>query len=101
MDDELIAAHGELGALMPYLHLPVQSGPTIFRQMNQRTPPTTICGSLIACARRSRTQPLSSDFIVGFERGQADFDATMALIDASASLGVRSNGSPRHAGAEA
>ena len=45
MDDDLIAAHGELEQLMPYLHLPVQSGSdAMLEAMNRGTPPTTIAG---------------------------------------------------------
>jgi tRNA-2-methylthio-N6-dimethylallyladenosine synthase len=45
MDDALIAAHGEVEALMPYLHLPVQSGSDrMLRAMNRGHTADTICG---------------------------------------------------------
>jgi tRNA-2-methylthio-N6-dimethylallyladenosine synthase len=45
MDDDLIAAHGDEPKLMPYLHLPVQSGSDrILKAMNRVTPPRIICG---------------------------------------------------------
>jgi tRNA-2-methylthio-N6-dimethylallyladenosine synthase len=45
MTDDLIAAHGEVDKLMPYLHLPVQSGSDrILKRMNRSTPPRATCG---------------------------------------------------------
>jgi len=82
MDDALIAAHGEVSALMPYLHLPVQSGSDrILRAMNRGHTAESYL-RLIERVRAARPDiALSGDFIVGFpgER-EADFAATLALI---------------------
>ncbi|MDO8837491.1 MAG: tRNA (N6-isopentenyl adenosine(37)-C2)-methylthiotransferase MiaB [Parvibaculum sp.] len=84
MDDELILAHAEVPALMPYLHLPVQSGSDrILAAMNRRH---TAADYLRLIERIRTAQPdiaLSSDFIVGFPgETEADFEATLALIAA-------------------
>ncbi|MFO1012924.1 MAG: tRNA (N6-isopentenyl adenosine(37)-C2)-methylthiotransferase MiaB [Caulobacteraceae bacterium] len=82
MDDALIAAHGELPELMPYLHLPVQSGSDrILKAMNRAHTAESYL-RLIEKIRAARPDiALSCDFIVGFpgER-DADFEATMSLI---------------------
>jgi len=82
MDDALIAAHGELDALMPYLHLPVQSGSDrILKAMNRGHGAETYL-RLIEKIRAARPDiAISGDFIVGFpgER-EADFEATLALV---------------------
>ncbi len=84
MDDDLIAAHGDLPQLMPYLHLPVQSGSDrILKAMNRKhTADQYLC--LIDRFRAVRPDILlSSDFIVGFPgESDADFQATMDLIRA-------------------
>jgi len=82
MDDALIAAHGEVEALMPYLHLPVQSGSDrILKAMNRgHTAEHYI--RLIEKIRAARPDiALSCDFIVGFpgER-DSDFEATLDLV---------------------
>ena len=83
VDDELIAAHRDVPELMPFLHLPVQSGADrILRAMNRRH--TADVYRRIADRLRS-AQPdlaLSSDFIVGFpgER-EEDFRATLNLVE--------------------
>ena len=82
MDDELIAAHGDLAPLAPYLHLPVQSGSDrILKAMNRRHDVATYL-DIIAKARRARPDmAFSSDFIVGFPgETEADFEATLALV---------------------
>jgi tRNA-2-methylthio-N6-dimethylallyladenosine synthase len=84
MHDELIAAHRELPQLMPYLHLPVQSGSDrILTAMNRRH---TSADYLRLVERLRAAQPalaLSSDFIVGFPgETDADFEATLALVEA-------------------
>src|SRR3546814_6183590 len=65
MDDELIAAHGEVAALMPYLHLPVQSGSDrILAAMNRQHRADTYL-ALIDRLRAARPDlALSSDFLV-------------------------------------
>jgi len=81
MDDELIVAHGEVPALMPYLHLPVQSGSDrILAAMNRRHRADDYL-ALIERLRGARPDlALSSDFIVGFPgESDADFAATLAL----------------------
>ena len=81
MTDDLIAAHSEVPALAPYLHLPVQSGSDrILRAMNRGHDAETYL-KLIERVRAARPDiALSGDFIVGFpgER-EADFEATLAL----------------------
>ncbi|MBB3066548.1 tRNA (N6-isopentenyl adenosine(37)-C2)-methylthiotransferase MiaB [Limibacillus halophilus] len=82
MDDELIEAHRDLDALMPFLHLPVQSGSDrILDAMNRRH---TAEDYLRIIDRLRGARPdiaLSSDFIVGFpgERDQ-DFADTLKLV---------------------
>jgi len=84
MDDDLIAAHGDLPKLMPYLHLPVQSGSDrVLKAMNRKH---TAAQYLALVARIRRARPdilLSSDFIVGFPgETDQDFEDTLALIRA-------------------
>ena len=84
MDAALIAAHGHNGKLMPYLHLPVQSGSDpILKAMNRRHTRAQYL-DLVAAFRNTRADlALSSDFIVGFPgETNADFDATMDLVAA-------------------
>jgi tRNA-2-methylthio-N6-dimethylallyladenosine synthase len=82
MDDALIAAHAEVEALMPYLHLPVQSGSNkVLRAMNRGH----TAQSYLALVERIRVArpdlALSGDFIVGFPgETEADFEATLALV---------------------
>ncbi|MEQ8250475.1 MAG: tRNA (N6-isopentenyl adenosine(37)-C2)-methylthiotransferase MiaB [Oceanibaculum nanhaiense] len=82
MDDDLIAAHGEVPALMPYLHLPVQSGSDrILEAMNRKHKAEDYL-RIVEKLRAARPDlALSSDFIVGFpgER-DADFEATLQLV---------------------
>ena len=84
MDSALIAAHGHNDKLMPYLHLPVQSGSDpILKAMNRRHTRAQYL-DLVAAFRYARADlALSSDFIVGFPgETDADFDATMDLVAA-------------------
>jgi tRNA-2-methylthio-N6-dimethylallyladenosine synthase len=82
VDDALIRAHGDLPQLMPFLHLPVQSGSDrILEAMNRKH---TAAHYLTLIERFRAARPdmaFSSDFIVGFpgERDE-DFQATMALV---------------------
>jgi len=83
MDDDLIEAHGAVPQLMPYLHLPVQSGSDrILESMNRRHGRDLFLG-LVDRLRSVRADlALSSDFIVGFPgESDADFDDTMRLVD--------------------
>ena len=84
MDDALIAAHADLEALMPYLHLPVQAGSDrILRAMN-RGHDAKIYLALVDRIRNARPDlALSGDFIVGFPgETEADFQATLDLVEA-------------------
>jgi tRNA-2-methylthio-N6-dimethylallyladenosine synthase len=84
MDDDLIAAHGEVPALMPYLHLPVQSGSDrVLAEMNRRYSAQDYL-RVVEKLRRARPDiALASDFIVGFPgETDADFEATLALVRA-------------------
>jgi tRNA-2-methylthio-N6-dimethylallyladenosine synthase len=82
MSDDLIAAHGEVPQLMPFLHLPVQSGSDrILAAMNRRHAAADYI-DLIARVREARPDiALSSDFIAGFP-GETDRDVedTIELI---------------------
>jgi tRNA-2-methylthio-N6-dimethylallyladenosine synthase len=83
MDEDLIAAHGELPALMPYLHLPVQAGSDqVLRAMNRRHSRDDYL-RLIDRVRAARADiALASDFIVGFPgESDADFGDTLRLVD--------------------
>ncbi|WP_333712368.1 tRNA (N6-isopentenyl adenosine(37)-C2)-methylthiotransferase MiaB [Yoonia sp.] len=82
MDDALIAAHGTCDKLMPYLHLPVQSGSDrILKAMNRKHTAESYI-RLIERIRAARPDLLlSGDFIVGFPgETEDDFDETLALI---------------------
>ncbi|TCO72084.1 tRNA (N6-isopentenyl adenosine(37)-C2)-methylthiotransferase MiaB [Rhodovulum euryhalinum] len=82
MEDDLIAAHGDCPELMPYLHLPVQSGSDrILKAMNRKHTAEDYL-ALIGRIRAARPDILiSGDFIVGFPgETDADFEATMALV---------------------
>ncbi|HTT99395.1 MAG TPA: tRNA (N6-isopentenyl adenosine(37)-C2)-methylthiotransferase MiaB [Rhizomicrobium sp.] len=82
MSDDLIAAHGEIEGLMPYLHLPVQSGSdTILDAMNRQHTADDY-RRIVDRIRAARNDiALSSDFIVGFPgESDKDFEDTMTLI---------------------
>jgi tRNA-2-methylthio-N6-dimethylallyladenosine synthase len=82
MDDDLIAAHGDVEKLMPYLHLPVQSGSDrILKRMNRSHTAESYL-KLLDRIRAVRPDILmSGDFIVGFpEETDEDFEATMELV---------------------
>ena len=82
MTPDLIEAHGQCKKLMPYLHLPVQSGSNkILKRMN-RSHDAESYVSLISKIRDARPDILiSGDFIVGFpEETEKDFNDTMSLI---------------------
>ncbi len=84
MDDALIAAHGAEAKLMPYLHLPVQSGADrVLKAMNRKHTAEQYL-RLIERIRAARPDiVLSSDFIVGFPgETEAEFEATMDLVRA-------------------
>lgn len=84
MQDDLIEAHRDCPKLMPYLHLPVQSGSDrILKRMNRSHTADSYL-RLIERIRAGRPDILlSGDFIVGFpEETEADFQATLDLIEA-------------------
>jgi tRNA-2-methylthio-N6-dimethylallyladenosine synthase len=83
MDDDLIAAHRELPALMPYVHLPVQSGSDRILAAMKRGYTALEFKQKIRKLRAVRPDIcISSDFIVGFPgESDADFDKTMKLIE--------------------
>ena len=82
MSDDLIAAHGELDALMPYLHLPVQAGSNrVLRAMNRKHTAESYV-ELIGKIRAARPDiAISGDFIVGFPgETERDFEDTLKLV---------------------
>ena len=82
MGDDLIAAHGEIDKLMPYLHLPVQSGSDRILAAMNRQHTREEYFALVARIRKARPDiALSSDFIVGFPgETDNDFEDTLALV---------------------
>jgi len=84
MDDELIAAHRDLPELMPYLHLPVQSGSDRMLEVMNRGHRAEDYLRLIERIRAAQPAlALSCDFIVGFPgETDADFEATLDLVRA-------------------
>jgi tRNA-2-methylthio-N6-dimethylallyladenosine synthase len=82
MDAELIAAHAELPMLMPFLHLPVQSGSDRMLAAMNRGHTVAEFRAVVDRLRVARPELiLSSDFIVGHPgETAADFEATMALV---------------------
>ena len=83
MDEDIIAAHGDTPKLMPYLHLPVQSGSDrVLKAMNR----SHTAESYLELLERFRTArpdlALSGDFIVGFPgETDAEFEETLRLVD--------------------
>jgi tRNA-2-methylthio-N6-dimethylallyladenosine synthase len=84
VDDALVAAHGEEAKLMPYLHLPVQSGADRILAAMNRGHDAAHFLRVVDRLRRARADlALSSDFIVGFPgETDADFEATLDLVRA-------------------
>jgi tRNA-2-methylthio-N6-dimethylallyladenosine synthase len=83
MTDALIAAHGDVETLMPFLHLPVQAGSDrILKAMNRSH---TAASYLAIIERVKKVRPdiaISGDFIAGFPgETEADFAATLALVE--------------------
>ena len=84
MSEDLIAAHRDVAALAPFLHLPVQSGSDrVLKAMNRRHRAADYL-DIVARVRAARPDiALSSDFIVGYPgETDADFEATLALVRA-------------------
>ncbi len=82
MDDELIAAHAEVPQLMPFLHLPVQSGSDRILDVMNRRHDRVFYLRLVERLKAARPDlALSSDFIVGFPgETDADFADSLALV---------------------
>ena len=82
MSDDLIAAHREIENLMPYLHLPVQTGSDRILAAMNRQHTVSQYRKIVETLRRTRPDiALSSDFIVGFPgESDDDFEATLALV---------------------
>jgi len=82
MDDALIAAHGKNPKLMPYLHLPVQSGSdAVLEAMNRRHSADDYRRLVDRIRSACPDIALTSDFIVGFPgESDADFEATLKLV---------------------
>jgi tRNA-2-methylthio-N6-dimethylallyladenosine synthase len=81
-DDALIRAHGELPALCPHVHLPLQSGSdAVLARMRRRYDARSYL-ELVARLREARPDlALTTDLIVGFPgESDADFQATLALV---------------------
>jgi tRNA-2-methylthio-N6-dimethylallyladenosine synthase len=82
VDDSLIAAHRDLGELMPFVHLPVQSGSDrILSAMNRKHTADDYRGVIDRFRSARQDIAFSSDFIVGFPgESEQDFLATLALV---------------------
>jgi tRNA-2-methylthio-N6-dimethylallyladenosine synthase len=83
MTDALIAAHGEVEKLMPYLHLPVQSGSDrILKAMNRSHTTETYLRTIEKMRAARPDIAISGDFIVGFPgETEDDFEATLRIVD--------------------
>jgi tRNA-2-methylthio-N6-dimethylallyladenosine synthase len=105
MSDDLLRAHAEIPALMPYLHLPVQSGSDrVLKAMNRRHSADEY-RRLLDRVRAARSDiALSSDFIVGFPgETDAEFEDTLRLaaeIGFAASFSFKYSPRPGTAAAE-
>ncbi len=82
MTDDLVEAHGNCSKLMPYLHLPVQSGSDrILKRMNRRYTADEYLKTVEKIRKARPDILLSSDFIVGFpEEEESDFEDTLNLV---------------------
>jgi tRNA-2-methylthio-N6-dimethylallyladenosine synthase len=82
VDDELVEAHRDISALMPFLHLPVQSGSDrILGAMNRRHSAADYLRTLERLRSARPEIAFSSDFIVGYPgESERDFEATLALV---------------------
>jgi tRNA-2-methylthio-N6-dimethylallyladenosine synthase len=81
MSDDLLAAHRDLEKLMPYLHLPVQSGSDrILKAMNRRHDRAAYMNVIQRIMNAKPDMALSGDFIVGFPgETEADFAQTLSI----------------------
>jgi tRNA-2-methylthio-N6-dimethylallyladenosine synthase len=85
MDDDLIAAHGEVAGLMPFLHLPVQAGSDAVLKAMNRGHRAEDYLRIVEKLRAARPDiALSGDFITGFPgESDADFEQTLELVRAA------------------
>src|SRR3546814_8862426 len=85
MPDGLIAAHGEVDKLMPFLHLPVQAGSDRILAAMNRSHSVESYLRVIERVRAARPDiAISGDFIVGFPgETEADFQATLDIVRAT------------------
>ena len=83
MSDDLIACHKDIDILMPYLHLPIQSGSDrILKAMNRRHNSSDYLRVVEKLKIANPQIGMSSDFIVGFPcETDADFEQTLDLVD--------------------
>jgi tRNA-2-methylthio-N6-dimethylallyladenosine synthase len=81
--DDLIAAHGDLPALMPYVHLPVQSGSDrVLAAMNRKHTRKEYLEAIDRLRKARGDLAFTSDFIVGFPgETEADFRDTLSLAE--------------------
>ena len=84
MTDSLIAAHGEVEKLMPYFHLPVQSGSDrVLKAMNRSQTAESYLRTIEKMRAARPDIAISGDFIVGFPgETDEDFQATLEIVDA-------------------
>jgi tRNA-2-methylthio-N6-dimethylallyladenosine synthase len=82
VDEDLIAAHRDLPKVMPFLHLPVQSGSSrVLQAMNRKHDRDTYREIVAQLKAAQPDLALSSDFIVGFPgESDKDFEDTMDLV---------------------
>lgn len=82
MRDDLIAAHGSIAKLMPYLHLPVQAGSNkVLKAMNRKHTVESYAETIAQVRKMRPDIAIASDFIVGFPgESDKDFEETMALV---------------------
>jgi tRNA-2-methylthio-N6-dimethylallyladenosine synthase len=85
MTERLIRAHAEVGKLMPYLHLPVQSGSDRVLKAMNRSHSAASYLAIIARVREARPDiAISGDFIVGFPgETEAEFEETLSIVAAA------------------
>jgi tRNA-2-methylthio-N6-dimethylallyladenosine synthase len=83
VDDDLIECHRDIKKLMPYLHLPIQSGSdTILKAMNRRHDSSKYIDIINRLKDANPELGFSSDFIVGFPgETDKDFQATLDVVD--------------------
>lgn len=83
VDEDLISCHREMPQLMPYLHLPIQSGSdSILKAMNRRHTSGQYLEIIAKLKEANTALGFSSDFIVGFPgETDADFEATLEIVN--------------------